>query len=79
MTLEVACKRELAGIFAHWTQETGKRDPSEGENWTQALYYVEEIRCKDTSDPSCNYKDGGWSAQAWPPVEGKQYYGRGPF
>lgn len=33
-SLDTACRRELAGIFAHWTQETGKRDPAEGPNWT---------------------------------------------
>lgn len=33
-TLEQACKRELASIFAHWGQETGKRDPSNGDFWT---------------------------------------------
>lgn len=75
----MACRRELASIFAHWGQETGKRDPSDGEFWTQALYWVQEIRCNGTNDQSCNYADGGWSRTAWPPVAGKQYYGRGPF
>lgn len=79
LDLETACRRELAGIFAHWTQETGKRDPSEGENWTQALYWVQEIRCNGTNDQSCNYSQGGWADTAWPAQPGKQYYGRGPF
>jgi len=39
-TLEQTCQRELATLFAHWGQETGKRDPDGGEFWTQALYYV---------------------------------------
>ena len=69
--LDDTCKRELATIFAHWGQETGKRDPSDGEFWTQALYWVQEIRCnKDTNggvaDPSCDYKQGGWADDAWP-------------
>jgi len=70
-TLEQACKRELAGIFAHWGQETGKRDPNEGEFWTQALYWVQEIRCNGTNDQSCNYAQGGWASTAWPPTAGK--------
>ena len=80
-TLEETCKRELASIFAHWGQETGKRSPDDGEFWTQALYWVEEIRCSGTNDPSCNYQDGGWSGASddWPSQPGQQYYGRGPF
>ena len=39
-SLDDACKREMASIFAHWGQETGKRDPGDGEFWTQALYWV---------------------------------------
>ena len=39
-TMAETCKRELASIFAHWGQETGKRDPNDGEFWTQALYWV---------------------------------------
>lgn len=70
-TLEQACRRELAGIFAHWGQETGKRDPNEGEFWTQALYWVQEIRCNGTNDQSCHYTQGGWASTAWPPTAGK--------
>ena len=73
------CKRELATLFAHWGQETGKRDPADGEFWTQALYWVQEIRCNGTDDASCDYKDWGWSATPYPPQAGEQYYGRGPF
>lgn len=69
----------MAALFAHWGQETGKRDPSAGEFWTQALYWVQEIRCNGTNDPSCDYKQGGWADDAWPSQPGKQYYGRGPF
>ena len=80
-TLEETCERELASVFAYWGQETGKRSPDDGEFWTQALYWVEEIRCSGTNDPSCNYQDGGWSgaSDAWPSQPGQQYYGRGPF
>jgi len=78
-TMDETCKRELAGIFAHWGQETGLHDPNQGEEWLQALFWVQEIRCNGTNDPSCDYKQGGWASTAWPPVEGKQYYGRGPL
>ena len=78
-SVEDTCKRELAGIFAHWGQETGLRDPAEGEFWTQALYWVQEIRCNGTNDQSCNYIQGGWTGTAYPATPGKQYYGRGPF
>ena len=79
-TVEDTCKRELASIFAHWTQETGARNANEGEYWTQALYYVQEIRCNQGHvDPTCDDKSSNWSAKIWPPASGKQYYGRGPF
>ena len=56
MSLLDTCKREVSTLFAHWGQETGKRDPANGEFWTQALYYIEEMRCKGTVDGSCDYK-----------------------
>lgn len=79
--MDETCKRELSTIFAHWGQETGKRDPSDGEFWTQGLYWIQEIRCNGTGAANCDYTSGGWAsdANAWPPVAGKQYYGRGPF
>lgn len=40
LTLDQVCRRELASIFAHWGQETGKRDPAHGEFWTQGLFWV---------------------------------------
>lgn len=79
LSLDDSCRRELATLFAHWTQETGKRMPGEGEFWQQALFHVEEMRCKDTTDPSCDYKQAGWADDAWPAQPGQQYYGRGPF
>jgi chitodextrinase len=70
--LEKACTRELAAVFAHWTQETGKRSLADGEFWTQGLYHVEEMRCKDTYNGTCDYKSTNWSAKdnAWPPQHG---------
>ena len=79
MSVDDTCRRELSTLFAHWGQETGKRDPNNGEFWTQGLYHIEEMRCKGTSDPSCDYKDWGWSNNAWPNQTGHQYYGRGPM
>ena len=75
---EQTCQRELSAMFAHWGQETGKRDPADGEFWTQALYWVQEIRCNGTNNPTCDYKSTNWSKEAWPPNSGEQYYGRGP-
>jgi len=78
-SLDQTCKRELATLFAHWGQETGKRSTSDGEFWKQGLYYLEEIRCSGTTDPTCDYKQAGWAEEAWPSQPGQQYYGRGPF
>jgi len=50
MSIDDVCKKELATIFAHWGQETGKRDPAHGEFWTQGLYYVREINKSDYKD-----------------------------
>ena len=33
-SIDEVCKKEMATIFAHWGQETGKRDPALGEFWT---------------------------------------------
>ena len=78
-SLEDTCKRELASIFAHWTQETGKRAPDDGEFWTQGLYWVQEIGCESGTNSGCDYSQPGWSQESWPSQPGKQYYGRGPF
>ena len=70
--LEQSCRIELATLFAHWAQETGKRSQSDGDFWTQGLYYTEEINKDD-------YKSDNWSNDAWPSQDGVQYYGRGPM
>ena len=71
-SIEKTCKQELSALFAHWGQETGKRDPANGEFWTQGLYYVEEIAKSD-------YKSWNWSNTSWPNQSGVQYFGRGPM
>lgn len=63
-TLEQTCRRELATVFAHWTQETGYRSGDSSTWWTQGLYYIEEIQKND-------YISTNWSANAWPPASGK--------
>ena len=60
-------------MFAHWGQETGKRDPNSGDFWTQGLFYVEEINKSD-------YKSSEYGAnEKWPSQAGVQYFGRGPM
>lgn len=63
------CLRELATMFAHMEQETS------------LLHFTTELACTPTnlSHSACNYKSTNWSKNAWPPVSGVQYYGRGPF
>ena len=40
------CGRELATLFAHFTQETGYNDENKPEpTWKQALYHIGEMRC----------------------------------
>jgi hypothetical protein len=75
-TLEETCARELATLFAHFGQETGlhNEDPNIAggvAEWRQGLYWVTEIRCteglsSEAGSSSCDYKDGGWSATAFP-------------
>jgi archaellum component FlaF (FlaF/FlaG flagellin family) len=44
--LDETCKKELATIFAHATQETGLHNPAlEIPEWKQGLYYVRELGC----------------------------------
>ena len=73
-TAEMACKKELATVFAHMGQETGKRDPSLGGFWTQALYYTTEI------SPPHGYNSYDWDNHVkWPNYPGMAYIGRGPL
>ena len=42
---EAICRRTLATMFAHFTQETGGHNPNgEVEEWRQGLVY---LRCDD--------------------------------
>ncbi len=80
------CRKALATMFAHFTQETGAHDPySSFEQWRQGLYFVREAGCSD-NDSSCGYNSecasSNWQTDIWPcgkDANGKfrKYYGRG--
>ena len=74
-SLDETCKRELAGIFAHYAQETGMHSTWEDvPEWKQGLFYLHEIGCGE--QPVCT----GYTAAGhayYPPVAGKTYHGRG--
>jgi len=81
------CRKTLATMFAHFTQETGGHNPSDNEyeEWRQGLNFVRESGCTDTS-PGCGYnsncEDKDSITKKWAcGVEGtnkfKKYYGRG--
>jgi len=82
---DLICRKTLATMFAHFTQETGGHNPhSEVEEWRQGLYFLREFGCKETG-PGCHYDTAcdpnTWQGKAWPcGKEGgkwKKYYGRG--
>ena len=80
------CRKSLAAMFAHFTQETGAHAPNWTEaEWRQGLYFVRESGCTETG-PGCGYNaecpTASWQTEIWPC--GKQangeyvkYYGRG--
>jgi len=81
------CRKTLATMFAHFTQETGNHNPSDPdfEEWRQGLSVVRELGCTDTS-PGCGYngncedKDSitkKWSCGKDAAGTWKKYYGRG--
>jgi len=80
------CKKTLATMFAHFTQETGGHSSgSSVPEWRQGLIHLTEMGCSQTSS-GCGYNTecnpGSWQAQAWPcgkAADGSwmKYYGRG--
>jgi len=78
------CRKVLATMFAHFTQETGAHNPSlQVPEWRQGLAYVEEVGC-DARDCgySANCATNQWTTKAWPcgkDSKGKfmSYHGRG--
>ena len=83
---DAICRKALATMFAHFTQETGAHDRNSAiEEWRQGLYFVKEAGCAD-NDSSCGYNSecamAGWQTEVWPcgkDAQGrfKKYYGRG--
>jgi len=75
------CRKALATMFAHFTQETGGHDPhAEPEQWRQGLVYLREAGCSQSGagceyDSSCSQDT--WQGRTWPCGEGQKYYGRG--
>lgn len=82
------CRKTLATMFAHFTQETGNHNPSDPdyEEWRQGLNVVRELGCTETS-PGCGYNsncdDKDSITKKWKcGTDGgskkfKKYYGRG--
>lgn len=83
---DAICRKTLATMFAHFTQETGAHDPNSAiPQWRQALYFVREAGCSEDGY-GCPYNNecapGTWQSVAWPcgkDAQGrfKQYFGRG--
>ena len=83
---DAICRKTLATMFAHFTQETGAHDPNSATpQWRQALYFVRESGCSEASY-GCPYNNEcnptTWQGQTWPcgkDAQGrfKQYFGRG--
>jgi len=81
------CRRTLATMFAHFTQETGAHNPSdkEYEEWRQGLHLVRELGCTDTGagcgyNSNCEDKDSitkKWACGTDRAGKFKKYYGRG--
>lgn len=80
------CRKALATMFAHFTQETGAHDANSSiEQWRQGLFYVREAGCAD-NDTSCGYNSEcaatNWQTAEWPCGKDssgrfQKYYGRG--
>ena len=83
---EAVCRKALATMFAHFTQETGGHDPHSAiPQWRQGLYFIREAGCSETS-AGCGYNNScgpsTWQGQTWPCGTDEQglylkYFGRG--
>ncbi|MFB9215964.1 chitinase [Vibrio sinaloensis] len=81
---EAICRKTLATMFAHFTQETGGHDPSsETPEWRQGLYYLREVGWSEETSGGYGICDPEtWQGQAYPcgtNPDGtyKSYFGRG--
>ncbi len=82
---DAICRKALATMFAHFTQETGGHSSHEDvPEWRQGLVHVREMGCDTPGD--CGYNGecnpDVWQGQTWPcgkTAEGnfKDYFGRG--
>lgn len=83
---DLICRRSLATMFAHFTQETGGHSLQQYgiDEWRQGLVYVREIGCSDTT-PGCGYNaecsdpvfNKVWTCGTDSGGAFKKYYGRG--
>ena len=83
---DAICRKSLATMFAHFTQETGGHNPnSSTEEWRQGLVYLRELGCTEEG-PGCGYNaecsPSTWQGQTWicgTNADGsyKKYFGRG--
>lgn len=58
LSYDDTCKKEIASVIAHTTQETGANAANWGETWLQSLYWISEIGCAEgtgcTYDSACD-------------------------
>ena len=68
-----ACKKEIATLFAHFTQETSLNSQWDNDNGTpfhkQGLYFTHELGCPDGGN-ACDYLSSGDAATIWPAQSG---------
>ena len=61
---DAICRRALATMFAHFTQETGGHNPNgDVEGWRQGLVYLREAGCSETGG-GCGY-DSACDISTW--------------
>lgn len=81
------CRKTLATMFAHFTQETGNHNPSdkEYEEWRQGLHVVREQNCLETGtgceyNSNCEDEDSitkKWACGKDRTGKFRKYFGRG--
>ena len=81
---QAICRKSLATMFAHFTQETGGHTPHWAEpEWRQGLYFIREQGWSESIPNGYGVCDPStWQAQQWPCAtfaDGsyKSYFGRG--
>ncbi|WP_230408918.1 glycosyl hydrolase family 18 protein [Zooshikella harenae] len=82
---EAICRKSLATMFAHFTQETGGHNPHmDVPEWRQGLHYVREMgwdeNMKGGYNAECSpetWQGKTWPCGKFPSGEYKSYFGRG--